>query len=170
VLVAGSTPYLAARMRDHLDEAIAAAAGVDAAAQLVSAKAFGLAADGSVDLTDATSYMKRWEYGFYNDVARTWITVSWYTPAFLTENPVIDADAGNVVETDPIPDPAQLVDSDAAAAAFAASPGCGALVGADDDFIIYDVVGGQTAVTIGTYDSTWRATATEPITNIISCQ
>lgn len=170
MLLVGNSGSSAAKMRDHLAEAIAAAEAVDSAAQLVSAKAFGVDGQGRVDLSDASSYMKRWEYGFYISASGTWVTVSWFTPAYATTNPVLDADAGNVVETVPFLDPDALIDSDVAASAFAASAGCGALSGDENDYMIYDVVSGQSAVTIGAAGKTWRGTATTPVTTLISCQ
>ncbi len=172
VLVVGTSQAAPASMRDHLNAAIAAAAAEDPDAVMVSAKAFGLGADGAVDLSDGSSYMKRWEYGFFNATSRVWITVSWYTPAYATENPVVNANAGNVVEEDPLADPAALVDSDVAAAAMAASSGCSAASGSDDDYIIYDVIDGAAVVSVGNNSTGqfWRGAATDPVGTLIGCE
>ena len=75
-----------------------------------------------------------------------------------------------IVDEGELPDPAALIDSDAAADAFAASPGCGSLSGADREYVIYDVIDGEAVVTIGTASATWRGTATAPVSTIIACQ
>lgn len=163
--------YRPTTMREHLDEARALAAATDPGAQFVKVIGFGLRPDGKIDLSDATSFSKRWEYGFYNPTTQRWVTITWFTPAFATQNPVIDADAGNVVEELPLLDGPGLLDSDQMASAYAGIAGCGTLTGDDDDTIIYhrtDEAEGDT-VYVSAMDLSWVGTPHLPITTIALC-
>lgn len=163
--------YRPTTMREHLDEARSLAAATDPGAQFVKVIGFGLRPDGKIDLSDATSFSKRWEYGFYNPTTQRWLTVTWFTPAFATQNPVVNPDAGNVVEELPLIDGAGLLDSDQIATAYAGIAGCGTLTGHDDDTIIYhrtDEAEGDT-VYVSAMDLSWVGTPHLPITTIALC-
>ncbi|MBK6684685.1 MAG: putative metal-binding motif-containing protein [Deltaproteobacteria bacterium] len=163
--------YRPTAMREHLDEARTLAAATDPGALFVKVIGFGLRPDGKIDLSDAASSSKRWEYGFYNPNTQRWLTVTWFTPAFATQNPVVDADAGNVVEELPLLDGPGLLDSDQMATAYAGISGCGTLTGHDDDTIIYhrtDEAGGDT-VYVSAMDLSWVGTPHLPITTIALC-
>jgi hypothetical protein len=170
VLVVGQDGYQPSTMMDLFDQAISTAAATDPAADLVSIIAFGVGLDGRVGLDDAASFTKRWQFAFLNASTMRALTVSWYTPAFATTNPVVDPNAGNVTATDPFANPAVLVDSPAAITAHAQA-GCPAVAGTDDDWILYHVVDQQAVVSIYTASgSNWRGTATAPISEIFACQ
>lgn len=169
VLVVGQDAYQPATMKDLYDRAVAEAAATDPAAELVSIIGFGVRADGLVGLDDAASYVKRWQYAFLNAGTQRALTVSWYTPAYTTTNPVIDPDAGNVTADVPFPNPDALVDSDEAVSAYQ-QQGCPALAGGDDDYVLYHVVDQQAVVTVNAAaGATWRGTATSPVVEIFGC-
>lgn len=171
VYTPANSPYRPTTMREHLDEARALAAQADPNAAFVKVIGFGLRPDGKIDLSDASSFSKRWEYGFYNPTTQRWITVSWFTPAFASSNPVVDLDAGNVVEELPLIDGPGLLDSDQLASAYAGIAGCGTLTGNDDDTIIYhrtDEAGGD-EVYVSAMDLSWVGTPHLPITTIANC-
>jgi hypothetical protein len=169
VLVVGQNAFQPAKMRELLPQALSLASSTNPNAGLVSIIGFGIRADGTVALDDASSFVKRWTFGFWDPIARTGMTVAWYTPAFNTTNPVVDPDDGSVSEAEPIPDPGVLVDSDAAIGAYSQA-GCPQVAGTDDDWILYQFVDGQAVVSIyNQAGSNWRGTATAPITEIFAC-
>jgi hypothetical protein len=168
-------------MRAHLDEAIAAAAGRDASADLVEILGWGIQPDGGIALYQLSPEGdgKLWRYTFFNFTDNRKIDVTWKSAADVTgSNPEVV-----VTENDPFATSyhafaaasSALVDSDAVAAAYAASLNCLAVTGSDSDRILYesnqpftddDVVRFEPANT--TY--VWKATATEPITVIWGCE
>ena len=170
VMSTGVSEFVPAKMRALLPRAIQLAAATDPAAVLVAVKSLGIGADGAVALDDAASLIKRWEFAFFNAAAMRHTTVIWLTQAHNRDVPYVDPDAGNVSEEDPIGDPMALVDSDAAAAAFAAAANCPALTGANSDSLGYLSIGGEDIVQIGASSTFWRATATAPITERLACQ
>jgi hypothetical protein len=169
VIVGGSNGYTPVKMRELLPQALSLAASTNANAELVSIIGFGLRADGTVGLDDASSYIKRWVFGFWDPTARRGMTVAWYTPAYITTNPVVDADDGSVSEAMPFADSGVLADSDQAVTAYAQA-GCPTVAGTDDDWIAYQFIDGQAVVSIyNSAGSNWRGTATTPITEIFAC-
>lgn len=149
-----STP----KMRDLLPVAIQEAAAVDPAAQLVSVLGYGLRPDGTIGLDDASSFTKRWTFGFRNPGTDQPLSVSWFTPAWPSENPVVDPMGSGVGSSEPLLNPTGLPDSDQVAAARAADVNCSSVMGDDDDFILYQVISGMNTVTVISADSeTWRA-------------
>jgi hypothetical protein len=171
LITGGASPFAPAKVREHLAEANMLAANADSGARLVSIIAFGLKADGTIALDDSNSYVKRIQYSYYNASSTHAVTVSWFTPAFMMNNPVVDPDAGNVSATDPIPDPALLADSDAIATAFDASPLCPALIGDEDDYVLYNVVDGAARANVYTRTNQyWVGTGTSPVTELTACQ
>ncbi|MCA9554540.1 MAG: hypothetical protein KC933_31180 [Myxococcales bacterium] len=167
-----------AKMRDHLDEAIAAAAARDPAAELVEIRGFGLQADGYIRLDqDAEGSGKWWRYEFYDVAADRHIEVTWYSANYDITNPeVVVTEDYPFLVGDPIAaDPATLVDSDAAAAAYTAAAGCQALTGVEDEDIRYlsdqpfsaaDVI----RVSVPGNVNDFKATAVAPITTIWTCE
>lgn len=169
VLVVGQDSYAPATMKDLYDRAVAEAAATDPSAVMVSIIGFGVRADGTVALDDAASYAKRWQFAFLNTANQRALTVSWYTPAYATTNPVIDDDAGNVTAEVPFGSPAALVDSDEVVNAYH-QQGCPALVGDDDDYVLYHVVDQQPVVSVSSASGAfWRGSATSPVVEIFGC-
>jgi hypothetical protein len=169
LIVGGQNAYAPVKMRELLPEALSLASATNPNAQLISIIGFGIRADGTVGLDDASSYIKRWTFGFWDPIARTGLSVAWYTPAFTTTNPVVDADDGSISESEVIADPGALVDSDGVVAAYSQA-GCPQVAGTDDDWILYQFVDGQAVVSIyNQAGSNWRGTATAPITQIFAC-
>jgi hypothetical protein len=169
VVIVGQNAYAPATMRELLAEAISQAAATDPDAALVQIVGIGIRADGKVGLDDAASFSKRWTFGFYNAAAMRWMSVAWFTPAFATTNPVVDPDDGSITSIDPIPNPAALVDSPEAVDAYVQA-GCPQLQGTDSDYILYQFLDGQAAVSFSHASGAfWRGTATAPITQILAC-
>lgn len=137
------------KVSDLMDVAFALAAAELPGGEFVKIIGFNLEADGTVDLSVTDNFFPRWEFGFYDAFQDRWLTVSWFSAAYLSTNPVVNANAGNVVEEEPIGlDPAALPDSDVVAAAFAAAPGCPSLTGGDDDYVIYHRIDGVDRVVV----------------------
>ncbi len=162
-----------ARMKDHLDEAIAEAAAVDPNARLVEIRGWGMEPDGRIRLDDAVGGDgKWWRYEFLDAAEMRHVQVTWYSAASDTDNPEVVVDEGYVFTPSPIAaDPHDLVDSDVAAAAFLAA-GCPALVGDMNDDIRYlsDLpFTSNDVIRIAVGDTEWKATSTLPITEIWAC-
>lgn len=169
VLVVGEADFAPVKMRDLLPRALAEAEAVAPGTELVQINAFGLAPDGTVALDDATSFSKRWVFGFRHPSTGDYVSVSWFTPALTTTNPVVDPDAGNIVSEVPFVDVAGLADSDAVSSALAAQGQCPALTGDDEDAAIYQNQGGQDVVLVTAGGSTWRGTASGAVTELDDC-
>jgi hypothetical protein len=172
-VVAGSanSPYRVTKMKDHLDDAIRAAAAADPGASLVSVFALGVAADGTVDLSSLNDFARRWFYGFYNPTTHQPLSVAWYTPAMMTMPPVVDRRGVGVTATTAFSAPDMLADSDAVTSGYAADVACHALAGADTDTLLYDMSRGRPVVLIRSASgSTWSGSATNPLSPpILSC-
>ncbi|MCA9552278.1 MAG: putative metal-binding motif-containing protein [Myxococcales bacterium] len=171
LVVGSSGGYTPATMQDLLPAALAAAAQVDPAAALVQIVGFGVGADGRVRLDDATSYTKRWLFGFYNPTADRAVAVTWLTPAYPGPNPNVDPNAGNITAEEPLSSPASLADTPDVLAARASQGSCaGPLTGVDDDTVIYLQQDGAAVVQVLTADQYWRGTAQPPVTELTDCQ
>ncbi|MBN2359048.1 MAG: hypothetical protein JXR83_06315 [Deltaproteobacteria bacterium] len=177
-LVVGPTaPTL---MRAHLDEAIALAAGRDAGAALVEILGWGIQPDGGIALYQLSPEGdgKLWRYTFFNFTDDRQIEITWHSAADATGNPEVA-----VTEDSPwgytfhpfAAAPATLVDSDAAAAAYAASAGCPAITGHESDRILYESNQPFTADDVVHIEASgsafyWQATAVAPIDVLEGCQ
>src|SRR5262249_18315582 len=137
----GPPRIAAAKMRDHLNEAIAAAAMHDPMAGLVEIRGFGPESTGYVRLDDAaTGDGKWWRYEFFNFTANRHIQVTWYAAAYTNPIPEVV-----VEENSPfgfsfhnfMHSPADLADSDEAARVYQMSAGCPQLTGNMNDSIRY---------------------------------
>jgi hypothetical protein len=97
------------------------------------------------------------------------VQVTWYSANYDIQNPEVEVTEDYAFTPDPImADPQDLVDSDAAAAAFAAA-GCPALTGDMNDDIRWesDLPFTQNdIIRISVGDADWKATAVEPITEL----
>jgi hypothetical protein len=169
VWVVGQPDYAPATMRELLPRALGEAQSVDSGTELVSIVAFGIGADGRVGLDDAASFSKRWLFGFRHPSTGRNVSVTWFTPAFPGPNPTVDPNAGNITPEVALPDTANLADSDAVAAAFAAQGNCGVLTGGDSDSLIYTRQNGQNVVLVGGSGGTWRATADVTVNELDDC-
>lgn len=165
--------FMPAKMRDHFDEAIMEAAMRDPVAQLVEIRGDEIEPNGYIAL-DSTTADGKWLYTFFNFTDNRRVEVTWYSASRDVTNPVVE-----VTEMDPFgfsfhpfANMGAIVDSDVAAAAYAASMGCPALTGSgmdlirflsDQPFTAADVV----RVDVGNVE--WKATATDPVTQIWMC-
>lgn len=160
-----------ATMRDHLDEAIQLAGQQDPNAQLVLVRGFGLEADGYIRLDQDPGEGKRWWYEFFNPTDRRHIEITWYSVDYDITNPEVVVTEDYPFDPEPIMNPQSLVDSDAAAAAYAAG-GCPPLLGTGDDDIRYESdipFTSNDIVRITQATTDWKATAIPPITEIFGC-
>lgn len=166
-----------AKMRDHLAEAIAAAAARDANAQLVEIRGDGIQTDGFIALNQRSPEGdgKYWTYTFFNFTDERRVQVRWYSAAYEMTNPEVE-----VTEMDPfgfsfeplamVP---ALVDSDTAVLAYAMSPTCPPITGDDSQLIRYESnqpFSADDVVRVDVGDATWRATAVPPITVLDACE
>jgi len=141
------------RMKDRLNEAIAAARQVNPRAKLCRIFGLALQADGTVLLGQPGKYVPRWEYAFVDGeeekVPPRYVTVLYLNPGA----PLVDPNAGNVSSLEPFPAWAApaLADSDVLAAAFSAQPGHEPMGGCDNDSILYQVENGQPDVLLGNW-------------------
>jgi hypothetical protein len=145
-----------------LEAALAAAAAEDPALELVGITGFGVTGGGRVDLSDATSFTKRWIFGFRPPGSDRAFSMTWVTPALGPPNPVVDPRGSGVTQDAALPNPRDLPDSPAVLSAFGQASRCPGLSGAEGDTVIYQVVQGTPQVyVISAEGGTWRA-AFEP--------
>lgn len=179
VIGAGSTEP-PAKMRDHLSQAISEAAARDPAAVLVEVRGFGVGPDGVVRLDDALGGSgKWWRYVFFNFAADRLIEVTWYAASYGITNPeiVVTENSPFGFSYSPVLDPAALVDSDVAAAAYSGAVGCLPLTGIESDSLRYEndqPFRNEDVIRIdvegpGGSSTGWKATATAPVTERSAC-
>jgi hypothetical protein len=158
-------------MHELLATALDEAATADEAAELVKVIGFGVDAGGRVDLDLTGRFQPRWEFAFRNPNTGSYLTVSWYTRAFIgLDNPVVTPNAGNVVDTDPIvANVANAPTTDQVVSAHAAATSCEAFTGADNDTVIYYRPDGQDVITTVVGGDT-RQASFDLQTELIACQ
>jgi hypothetical protein len=176
--IAGPAPpgLTAAKMRDHLNEALSQAMAHDPAAVLVGIRGFGPSPDGKVHLEDPTADGKWWRYEFFNFTANRDIQVTWYSAYYSMQNPevVVTENSPFGFSFHPFANPpSALVDSDVAATAYTASMGCPALTGNMNDDIRYESDQPFSANDVIRFDVGtigWKGTAIAPVTVLSACQ
>jgi hypothetical protein len=165
-----------ALMRDHLQEAIDIARGIDDTAYLVKIIGFGLQGDGAIDLSDTRQEFRGWIYGFMTPARvldERGISVTWFASGFLfgRSNPVVNADDGGTFQVDALVNTAQFPDSDAIAAAFPCG-GNGWVGNANDDtlIIIRDEDAGRDQLIMSTRDDySWGVFANDLTRETFGC-
>lgn len=141
------------RMKDRLNEAMAAAKQVNPRAKLCRVFGLALRADGSILLGEPGKFVPRWEYAFVDDQEEhappRYVTILYLSPGA----PLVDPNAGNVSSIEPFPsgDAPILADSDVLAAAFNAQAGHEPMGGFDNDSILYQVEKGEPVVLMGNW-------------------
>lgn len=141
------------RMKDRLNDALAAARQVNPAAKLCRIFGLGLRADGSILLGEPGKFVPRWEYAFVDGregkAPPRYVTVLYLSP----RTPLVDPNAGNVTSAEPFPPWAVpiLADSDVLAAAFSAQAGHEPMGGFDDDSLLYHVDNGEPGAVMGNW-------------------
>jgi hypothetical protein len=161
-----------AKMRDHLDEAIALATQRDPNARLVEVRGWGIEPDGFIPLDQAAGGEgKWWRYEFFNMAAARHIEVTWYTATDSTSNPEVVVEENYAFTPDPIMNAAGLLDSDTVIAAYVADA-CPALTGSEADSIRYESdlpFSSADVVRVDVGMVTYKATAVAPLTEIWGC-
>lgn len=135
---AEAAPGQRTKMKELLAEAETRARAVLATAELVQINGFEVQEDGAIDLSSTTVYTRWWVFYFKEPGAQRWISVRWDSAAYGATNPEVNVDDGSVSAETPIVDADQLLDSDAAVAAYhAADPLCDPITASSPGSIIY---------------------------------
>jgi putative metal-binding protein len=173
----GPPRVAAAKMRDHLSEALAIAAMRDPMAGLVEIRGFGPESDGRVRLDLAASGEgKWWRYEFFNFTDNRHIQVTWYSAYYSTPNPEVVVEENSPFGFsyhDFMHAPSALADSDEAARVYQMSAGCPPLTGDMNDSLRYESDQPFTPNDVARFDvgtKTWKGSATSPVTQLSACQ